>query len=299
MKHALARLCALALLLALCAVPAAAAPQVPGPTSDFYAGDFAGVLSEQTREYIVDQNLALQQYGGAQIVVVTVDFLDGYDIADYAVTLFNDWEIGSEEYNNGYLILLAIGEDNYYSLPGKGLEETLDGGTIDALQQQYLEEYFAAGEYDAGVRAYFDAVLDVVQRSQPLTGVSGPEQPVRETSGGLGLFPVVMGLIVFIIALAVIFSLAGIRSVYRPVPRRGIFWWGMRPRAPRPPRPPRPPGPSGGMFFGGGGRTRGGGVSRRPGMSSRGSFGGFGGRSGGFRGGGGRTRGGGAGRRGR
>ena len=163
-KVHLYRLCTLVLALALCVLPLAAAPDVPDPTADFYVGDFANVLSSDLEQYIIEQNQSLSASTGAQIVVVTVDFLDGYDIADYAVTLFNDWGIGSAEENNGYLILLAISDENYYSVPGQGTRrDVFTGGTIDDLQWNYLEEDFAAGDYDAGVRSYFDAVLDVFE----------------------------------------------------------------------------------------------------------------------------------------
>ena len=112
MKNSLfRRLLVLVLAFSLCALPALAAPSVPKPTSDFYVGDFANVLSDELEQYIVEQNQSLYERNGAQIAVVAVDFLDGYDIDDYAVTLFNEWEIGSAEYNNGFLILLAIADE--------------------------------------------------------------------------------------------------------------------------------------------------------------------------------------------
>ncbi len=332
-KVHLYRLCTLVLALALCVLPLAAAPDVPDPTADFYVGDFANVLSSDLEQYIIEQNQSLSASTGAQIVVVTVDFLDGYDIADYAVTLFNDWGIGSAEENNGYLILLAISDENYYSVPGQGIEDVFTGGTIDDLQWNYLEEDFAAGDYDAGVRSYFDAVLDVFEEQygsistvapgsgvqQPVTSPNVYEPPRRSFSFG----NIIIGLVVILILLAIIMTAAGRRTIYvagTPYRRRWGFFGPMIPYRPRPPRPrrrppppPRPPrgGPGGfggpgrpGGFgsFGGGGSTRGGGASRRSGGFSRPS-GGASRRSGGFgggaRGGGGRSRGGGAGRRGR
>ncbi len=326
------RLAALALALFLCTAPLLAAPSVPDPTAGFYAGDFAGVLSDDLEQYIIDKNQALASASGAQIVVVTVDFLDGYDIVDYAVTLFNSWKIGSSEYNNGYLILLAIFDENYYSLPGKGLEDVFDGGTIDELQWNYLEEDFAAGDYDKGVRAYFDAVLGVMEKQygsapassgQPAAAPSagGGYETAPGRPGGFGLPNALFLFVLVIILLAVILSLSGLRAIRSPYRRRWFFWGPMVPRRPRPPRPPRPPyggfggprrpggpgspggtgRPGGGGSFGsfGGGMSRGGGAGRRPGGSGGlgGSLGGSRGSS--SRGGGGMSRGGGAGRRGR
>lgn len=53
--------------------------------------------------------------------MATVDFTDGEDIADYAYDLFNKWGIGDKKANNGLLILLSIGAEDYYAEPGVGL----------------------------------------------------------------------------------------------------------------------------------------------------------------------------------
>ena len=107
------------ILILFLSVPTAAFAVVEAP-AEIYVGDYANVLSEETERYIIEQNQALAGATGAQIVIVTVDFLDGMDIEDYAYTIFNDWGIGDAEKNNGLLLLLAIGEENYWAMQGKG-----------------------------------------------------------------------------------------------------------------------------------------------------------------------------------
>ena len=92
--------------LAACGSAFAAIPTAPDP---FYAADFADVLEQQTEDYIIEQNGMLENACGAQIVVVTTDFLDGMDIEDYAYKLFNAWKIGDAQKGNGVLLLLARG----------------------------------------------------------------------------------------------------------------------------------------------------------------------------------------------
>lgn len=324
MKKISLRLLATALLCALC-VTGALAVTLPEAPSDSAVGDFADVISGETEDYINEKNSALSEQTGAQIAVATVDFLDGEDIDDYAVALFNKWGVGSSEKNNGVLILLAIGEQNYYALSGKGLERDLSSGTLGDLLYDYLEKDFAAGNYDAGVRSIFDAVLGKLENLYGALDGSGsgsgsgavqpqPDRPYEEQhsvsffSFG-GFFGTVISLIILIAVITVVFGFAGMG---RRRPFFG-FGWGHR-HYPRPPRPPRPivrwddhddhrPPRSGGGFGGfggfGGGTSRGGGAGRRSG----GGFGGFGGGGsrgggGGFGGfGGGSSRGGGAGRR--
>ena len=122
-----------------------------------YVGDFSNVLSEETERHIISLNDDLFNKTGAEIVVVTVDFIEGYDIEEYCYQIFNEWGIGDSTRNNGLLILLAIEEDNYYALQGYGLEDSLDSGKISDMLYEYLEKDFAAKNYDSGVIKVFDA----------------------------------------------------------------------------------------------------------------------------------------------
>ena len=286
-----------------------------------YVGDYANVLTEETEQYIIAENRKLCEATGAQIVIVTVDFLDGMEIEDYAYTIFNDWGIGDAAYDNGLLLLLAIGEENYYAMQGEGLEGILSSGTLGDMLYDYLEPDFAVGNYDAGVRAVFDAFLTwyddhaayVGQNSQNVNENSSINNSASKNDDGISLAVVIFVLIIIVILISMNNRRKDRKNKNNRRPpggssggtyydmdddnrrstRRSIFvptgHMGM-------PRSSRQSGPS--SF--GGGSSRGGGAGRRTG-----SFGGgFGGSSGGFgRGGfgggfgGGSSRGGGAGRR--
>ena len=89
MKKTLSLLLAVMLAAAILCVPALA---VVDKSDDFYVADYANVLSESTRKNIINYNGSLeQQCDRAQIVVVTVKYLDGMSSSEYAMQLFNDW----------------------------------------------------------------------------------------------------------------------------------------------------------------------------------------------------------------
>lgn len=150
------------LLVSLPVLASAAYGGVISQSDSFYVADEADVISSDTEKYIIEKNAELEQLCGGQIVVATVDFLDGMDIEDYAYKLFKDWKIGDEDRDNGILLLLAIGEENYWCMQGKGLEGTLTSGDIDHILWNYLEDDFAAGDYDSGVRSVFDSLYGSV-----------------------------------------------------------------------------------------------------------------------------------------
>ncbi len=240
---------------------------MPEPTELFYAADFANVLEQSTIDDIVTRNDSLYAQTGAQLVVVTVDFLGSAAIDDYAYTLFNDWGIGDKDKNNGLLLLLAIGDDNHYALQGKGLEQELTAGELDDLLYEYLEPDFADKDYDAGVRKTFDALYselesiygaveggvtqpDGQQDAQPAqtrrpstaTVMGGFFSSAARAAGGFACFAIVV--------IAVVLGAI--------LPRRRRFHGGMPPPPPPPfggfhhhhHRPPRPP--FGGGWGGGG-----------------------------------------------
>ncbi len=157
----------LALLTALLLQPHAAAQtpaaQMPDEPTAVYISDLADVLSDELEASIVERSAALDALTGAQLMVVTVDFLGGAAIRDYADDLFNRLQIGDSAKNNGLLLLLAVGEENYYALQGRGLEAALPDTTLEVLLQQSLEPDFAAGHYEAGVQKTYGSFLTALE----------------------------------------------------------------------------------------------------------------------------------------
>ena len=147
-------------LLLLCA--AALAADIPEPAEDFYVYDGANVLTYETEGHIVWCNELLDDACGAQIVFVTVDTVGNESIDDYALALYNDWQIGDARKHNGLLVLLAIDDDDYYALTGTGLDLELSAGILKEYVDEYLEPDFADRDYDEGARKLFDALFERV-----------------------------------------------------------------------------------------------------------------------------------------
>ena len=269
------------------------------PTSDFYVYDGADVLSESTESDIVSKNDILYNASGAQIV--TVQSTGRMTTEEYAYELANSWGIGSASQNNGVLLLLSIGDEDYQCIQGSGLESLLPTSTLSRILSESLEPDFAAGDYDAGVQKTFTALYNEVCAIYGVTGSTGTvqgggavaaqPQPQPEESAGFGVATLV-GLLVFLVVVIVLIGV--VSSAARPRRRytydpgadflTGMFV-GSALRGSRRRRPPRPPRPPRGPFDG-------------PGGPFGGGFGGFGGFGGGFRGGGGGSFGGGGGFRG-
>ena len=293
------------------------------PTDEFYVNDDANVLETDTEGMIVFCNDLLYADCGAQFVVVVAESIGNEDIGDYAYDLFNEWGIGDSKKNNGFLMLLAIGEENYYFLPGSGLDTEMSWGKIGGIVDDYLEPDFAAGNYDEGVDKVFRQLFPVLADAcgSDVTVAQGIakyedymengsydgedgfsytyeyEFEPRSTFGGIFRM---FGFIFFIAVLVIVFAGLGIGRAGR---RRGygprVHFFHIPRMNHRPPHgfggPGGPGGPGGRPphGFGGGpagGRNGGFGGGRSNGFSGGRSNGGFGGGRAG--GGGGRSGGG-------
>ena len=321
---------AAAVLLTINIVPAAMALDVVDPMENTYVSDYSEVISGNVEQYIDEMDNSLYAQTGGQIAVVTIDYLGGAEIEDYAYALFNDWGIGDAQKNNGTLILLVTGEDKYWFATGSGMEDIISVDDLTQINDTYFESYFDLGAYDYAVKNTFDAMIAkyesyygvTVEREQtpyyenPDQGDTEPYEGYKDymSNEGYGFFPTMGGIvrvvgiilvvIVIVVVLIAVFGRGGRGGggygggggrrnfFFFPFPFFGGYRPYYRPRGPGPgPRPPRGgPGPGGFGGFGG----FGGGSSRG------GGFGGFGGggSGGGFGGfGGGGSRGGGFGRR--
>lgn len=301
-------------------------------TEGFYANDYANVLSNDTIDYIISENDRISATG-AEIVVTTIDFTDGRDIKTYATDMFNSWGIGSSEKNNGILLLLSIGDEDYYVCTGKGIDRYIDAGAIQLILDSYLEDYFASGDYDKGVKKTFDALCSQVEKFYPVNGSSNHAAGSSSSNGSFGgivpysFFSAVVIIVIMFVFITTIASIGSRRRrYYEPGPRIPWYFFGRRRHhhhhhhhMPPPPPPAHRDGGFGGFgggfgsggARGGGGMSRGSGAGRSSGNRPSGGFSGGGfssggaGRSGGSRpsggggarGGGGMSRGSGAGRK--
>ena len=121
-----------ALLLALLA--GAAQARVASYGEDFYYLDEANVLSEALEGEIYFSNRLLDKACGAQVVVAAIRTTGSMRIADYANEVFNKWEIGDSQRDNGFLLLLATDDENYYAVCGTALQPK--------FKSSALTEYF-------------------------------------------------------------------------------------------------------------------------------------------------------------
>ena len=150
----------LSLILMLGISVPAAASDIPEATSDFYVNDFADILSQSTKDYIIEANKDLNAKTGAQIVVTTIDTLNGEDIETYATEMFRSYGIGDSEKNNGVLFLIVSGDRKLRIEVGYGLEGAINDAKAGRILDTYVIPSLQNDEWDKGVLNGFQAIAE-------------------------------------------------------------------------------------------------------------------------------------------
>lgn len=160
-KRILARLLLLVFLIVSFAVPVSAY-DIPEPTNDFYVNDCAGLLSKESYDYIMNINVELQEKTKAQVVVATIESLDGTDLETYATEMFRKYKIGDSKEDNGILILLAHKDRKIRIEVGYGLEGAINDAKAGRIMDNYMIPYLKDDLWDPGILNGFDAIVQEI-----------------------------------------------------------------------------------------------------------------------------------------
>lgn len=260
-----------ALLLALLmAVPVAAQtfPQLTGRVVDQ-----ADIIPPAEEADLTAQLEQLEKTTGHQLVVATVNDLEGQDVADYGYRLGRAWGIGGKEENDGVVFLIAPNERRMNISVGYGLEPILTDALSGRIIRDQVTPRFKDGDYPGGIQAGVNAIAQQIalppEEAVARAAAAAKAERDRADDGSFGGFIFIGFIILFFFVLPMLsaFGRRGRRHrKHRPWGAAPIIVWGDH-------------------DWGGGGGHRsswGGGG----GWSGGGGFGGFSGGGGSFGGGG-------------
>lgn len=135
-------------------------PKIPELQTSVY--DYANVLSAEEKVQLEEKLIRYSDSTTTQIVVITLESLQGEDVSQLATKWGQTWGIGgSEKTDNGVVILVAKAERKIAINPGYGLEDRLTAGIGGEIIRNIIIPEFKAGSYYNGLDKGADAVFDV------------------------------------------------------------------------------------------------------------------------------------------
>lgn len=206
--------------------------------------DQAGMISAASEATLTEDLSLLESQTTVQLVVVTVETIEGHAIENYGYQLGRQWGIGTAQTNNGALLIAAQDERKIRIEVGYGLEGMLTDALCANIITQIIAPEFKNGRFEEGFKLGVNAIREVI---------TGDYQPVKPAENKDRSTQVVGWIVLLIMIVIVLSSLGngGGRRGRRYIPGYGGIGGGGY----------RSGGFGGGSFGGGGGSFGGGGAS--------------------------------------
>ena len=240
--------------LALAGLAWGAEPLPPAPGR--YFNDYAGVVSSPTAERLNQVLEDFEKKSSSQILVVIYPRLPpGAALEDFTIRAASAWKAGQRARDNGAILFVFPADRRMRIEVGYGLEGALPDALAKRIIDEQIRPHFQRGNYDAGLTAGVNALLQAAQGEY--RGSGGTVGGRRSSSRGTPLL-----FIILFAFLLVWFARRGRRgTVYH---RGGRSYWGPLINTGGWTAGGSSRGGSsfsGGSFSGGGGRFGGGGAS--------------------------------------
>jgi len=196
-SHLANRLFALATLLLI--VPFVAFAQVPQkPAPARLVNDLAGILSESEKNTLEERLVQFSQNTSNQVVIVTLKSLEGYDKAQMAYSIGQNWGVGDAKFNNGLVILIKpkVGNERgeAFIATGYGLEGALPDAICKRVVDNEMIPFFKENNYFGGLNQALDVILPIAAGEYSYKQYSG-----GEGESAAGVIGVIIMVILFII----------------------------------------------------------------------------------------------------
>ncbi len=139
---------------------------------------------------------------GEQVVVVTLDSLQGFSIEDYGYQLGRYWGIGQKGKNTGAMLIVAPKEHKVRIEVGYGLEGTLTDATSRTIIENDILPSFKRGDFNAGVLAGTASILKALGGTgdlQPSNAGTGTGTAANDDSGSA--WPVILFVAIWLIVI--------------------------------------------------------------------------------------------------
>jgi len=194
---------AFVLFLLLVSFAVASTPEPPAVPRD-YVTDLAGVMRSDLRNELNVYLQTLEQKTTAQVLVLTVQSLDGQTIEEFALNTKERWKLGQKGKDNGVLIVVAIKERKYRFEVGYGLESELPDSLVGSIGREYFVPYFKQGDYGTGIYAGTVAVIRTIATHEGVRITNGQPAAPRGAPAGKSLNSFQVAVLFVFIAIALV-----------------------------------------------------------------------------------------------
>ena len=221
----------IALLLALTG-QAAVAQDFPKLTGRVV--DQANLLDPQQEATLTAKLAGLETRTKRQLVVTTLNSLEGYEISDYGYRLGRAWALGQDgkgetEKDNGAILIIAPKERKMRIEVGYGLEPVLTDGLSSSIIRNDITPRFKQGDFVGGINAGVDRIVTQLELpADEAAKIANAAQEPRGRDEGVPFGAIIFVLfLIFFVFLPMFRSMNGGGRKHRRGGMGPVIIWGV------------------------------------------------------------------------
>ncbi len=175
--------------------------QIPArPTPPVLVNDLASVLSQDQKSELEHRLVDFSNKTSNQIVVAILNSLEGYDKAEVAYSIGEQWGVGDSKFNNGIVILIKPKKGSErgeaFIATGYGLEGALPDAVCKRIIEYEMIPQFREDRYFEGINAALQVIMPIA------AGEYSHEQYTKGAEGDLiPALGVLFFIVIFVIAM--------------------------------------------------------------------------------------------------
>lgn len=124
-----------------------------------FVTDTTGTLSASERQQLEQRLATLQQQQVAEFAILLVPTTAPETIFTYSMRVAEQWKVGSQEKDDGVLIVIALRDRTSQILVGYGLEDRITDVVASRILRDVVPPHFRQGDFAGGLNAAVDALL--------------------------------------------------------------------------------------------------------------------------------------------
>lgn len=177
-----------------------AAATIPEATEDFYVNDFANVFTAEEKEALMESAVKLaNESNGIQVVISTVESLEGDTVENYAHSMYNKYGIGKDDM--GLLILLSTGDRQIRVEVGRAMEAYINDSKAGRFIDKYAISYLKENKFNEGLISLQSSFINEI--TECVSAEKNPESTPNSSLPSIN-FSIVFGILGIIILLGLI-----------------------------------------------------------------------------------------------
>jgi len=154
------------------------------PALEGRVNDYGDMISSEAESLLEERLKSFEMSDSTQIVILTVNSLEGNSLEDFTIRVAEKWKIGQMKKDNGVLLFASKNDRRMRIEVGRGLEGVLTDLLSGRILDNVMRPRFKSGDFDGGfidgTGSIIEACRGEFKNDSPSVSITADEYPISQ-----------------------------------------------------------------------------------------------------------------------